>query len=175
MKQKGEKEELKPCVHGQRESGTYFIATALHTSTQTCLAHAHTLPNVIPLFCIALYLPQQFPNSAGSSWYHCSQAETQRTRVRPRCRNTCHLHSHELFAWHLKHPSLCIIHDLEISSFTRRPPHHLHFMDRGRGRHSLGSISKSGTCQRKGKRGHLRYAGKSRGNRYLSNLIYLTL
>lgn len=79
-----DKEQLKPCVHGQRESGTYFVSTALHTGTQTRLPHVHTFLYTIPPFCIALYLQQQFPNSVGSSWYHCSQAETQRTESRCR-------------------------------------------------------------------------------------------
>lgn len=182
MIQNGDKEELKPCVHGQRESGTYFVATALHTGTQTHLPHAHTFPYIIPLFCIALYLQQQFPNSVGSSWYHAYKqrpkgqtadaggAILQETALS----HTCHLHSHELFSRHLKHTSLRIIHDLEISSFTPQPPQHLYFMDQVRGRLSLGGISKSGTCQREGKRDHLSYAGKSRGARYLSILICLT-
>lgn len=105
--------------------------------------------------------------------------DRQQMQVGPSCRKLLshiyHLHSHELFSQHLKHPSLCIIHDLEISSFTPPLPQHLHFMDQIRGRLSLGGISKSGTCQREGKRGHLSYAGKSRGARYLSNLICLTL
>lgn len=37
MIQNRDKEDLKLCVYGQRESGTYFVATALHIGTQTCL------------------------------------------------------------------------------------------------------------------------------------------
>lgn len=148
MIQNGDKEQLKPCVHGQRESGACFVAVPPAAGTQICLPHAHTFPYVIPLIHIALYLQQQLPDSKGFS---CS-AHKQRPKGATADAGGAILQenalSHKcLFSQCLKHPSLLIIHNLEISSFTH-PPQHLHFMDQVSGRLGLGSISKSGTCQR---------------------------
>lgn len=74
-----------------------------------------------------------------------------------------------LFSWDLKHSILCIIHDLEIICFTSSNTF-TYFLDQVRGRFSLGGISKSGMCQREGKKGHLTYAGTSGGASYLSTL-----
>lgn len=117
-----------PCACAEGTCNTFRCCIATHRNklrlshARTCPAHVPGLGFAAPKLSGILSLSVLTSRDPSKSQQDAGGTVLQEAAFS----HACHLHSDEPFSQHLKDPSLHIIHDLEISSFTPPPTSSLH-------------------------------------------------